>query len=316
MSPVTVGASLVGFAGAAIAISGEPASAPAAGVRAYGIAAMLVSAVGYALNIVLLRMRTREEDALTLVTFMNVLPALFLIPFLPFNGVLPEINAWSKLGGAAVAAVGIWSFMTFAYARAKAQTLAPFEYTGLIWSSLFGYAFFPGNPEPAPLWRRSDHHFRLPRRGVRNAFHGPAGSPCRRGRNRALISEQQQGASVALIAQTRLQSIEMPDKVDCRLGTAAGVGDIEPDTPVRHSDRRPFGLFTRPAHGEIVPHHLVPGISRGAGGRCGRTGAAARMPHQRHMLRRHVHGLGQGPTGCPAGCVHGPGPCPPRARRR
>jgi S-adenosylmethionine uptake transporter len=146
MSPVTVGASLVGFAGAAIAISGEPASAPAAGVRAYGIAAMLVSAVGYALNIVLLRMRTREEDALTLVTFMNVLPALFLIPFLPFNGVLPEINAWSKLGGAAVAAVGIWSFMTFAYARAKAQTLAPFEYTGLIWSSLFGYAFFQEIP--------------------------------------------------------------------------------------------------------------------------------------------------------------------------
>lgn len=146
MSPVTVGASLVGFVGAAIAISGEPASAPAAGTRAYGIAAMLVSAVGYALNIVLLRLRTKEEDALTLVTFMNVLPALFLIPFLPFVGIMPEVDTWPPLGGAAVAAVGIWSFMTLAYARAKAQTLAPFEYTGLIWSSLFGYVFFQEIP--------------------------------------------------------------------------------------------------------------------------------------------------------------------------
>ena len=32
--------------------------------------------------------------------------------------------------------------MTLAYANAKAQTLAPFEYTGLIWSSLLGYVFF------------------------------------------------------------------------------------------------------------------------------------------------------------------------------
>jgi S-adenosylmethionine uptake transporter len=146
MSPITVAASLVGFVGAAIAISGEPASAPVGGTRLYGIAAMLVSAVGYALNIVLLRLRTKEEDALTLVTFMNVLPALFLIPFLPFTGAMPETNSWPLLAGASVAAVGIWSFMTLAYARAKAQTLAPFEYTGLIWSSLFGYAFFQEIP--------------------------------------------------------------------------------------------------------------------------------------------------------------------------
>jgi S-adenosylmethionine uptake transporter len=146
MSPVTVGASIVGFIGAAIAISGEPASAPVGGTRIYGIAAMLVSAVGYALNIVLLRMRTKEEDSLTLVTFMNLLPALFLLPFLPFVGPLPEANAWPILGFVGFAAIGIWWFMTLAYARAKAQTLAPFEYTGLIWSSLFGYVFFQEIP--------------------------------------------------------------------------------------------------------------------------------------------------------------------------
>jgi drug/metabolite transporter (DMT)-like permease len=142
MSAITVGASVVGFLGAALAISGESAGMPEGGNRMFGIGAMLFSAVGYALNIVLLRMRTREEDSLTLVTFMNVLPALFLLPFLAFTGPLPESNGWPLLGGAALAAIGIWWFMTLAYARAKAQTLAPFEYTGLIWSSLLGYVLF------------------------------------------------------------------------------------------------------------------------------------------------------------------------------
>jgi S-adenosylmethionine uptake transporter len=61
-------------------------------------------------------------------------------------GPLPEANAWPILGFVGFAAIGIWWFMTLAYARAKAQTLAPFEYTGLIWSSLFGYVFFQEIP--------------------------------------------------------------------------------------------------------------------------------------------------------------------------
>ena len=142
MSPVTVGASIVGFLGAALALSGEPIGMHAGGNRLLGLSAMVFSAVGYALNIVLVRMRTKEEDAITLVTFMNVLPALFLLPFLPFSGPLPEPDAWPLLFAVAVAAIGIWSLMTLAYARAKAQTLAPFEYTALIWSSLLGYVFF------------------------------------------------------------------------------------------------------------------------------------------------------------------------------
>lgn len=146
MSPVTIAASLVGFAGAALALSGEPISLPSGGNRSLGLAAMVFSALGYALNIVLLRMRTKEEDALTLVTFMNVLPALLLAPFLPFSGALPQANAWPLLGAVAFAAIGIWWLMTLAYANAKAQTLAPFEYTGLIWSSLLGYVLFQEVP--------------------------------------------------------------------------------------------------------------------------------------------------------------------------
>ena len=146
MSPVTVAASVVGFAGAALALSGEPIAVHTEGNRVLGLSAMVFSALGYALNIVLLRMRTKEEDAVTLVTFMNVLPALFLAPFLPFTGVLPEAESWPLFIAVAVAAIGIWYLMTLAYARARAQTLAPFEYTGLIWSSLLGYVLFQEVP--------------------------------------------------------------------------------------------------------------------------------------------------------------------------
>jgi S-adenosylmethionine uptake transporter len=112
------------------------------------MAAVLFSALGYSLNIVLLRLRTASEDSLTLVTFMNVFPALFLLPWLIYAGPAPAPNAWPFLFLVAAFGIGIWWLMTLAYARAPAQRLAIFEYTGLIWSSLLGYFFFREVPGP------------------------------------------------------------------------------------------------------------------------------------------------------------------------
>jgi S-adenosylmethionine uptake transporter len=150
MSPFTIAASLAGFCGAALAATAQTQGAPAGGDRLLGTLAVLASAVLYALNIVLLRLRSREEDSLTLVTFMNVFPALFLVPLmLLFSAPLPAAAAWPGLMGAAAFGIGIWWLMTMAYARAPAQTLAPFEYTALIWSALLGYGLF----QEIPGWR-------------------------------------------------------------------------------------------------------------------------------------------------------------------
>jgi S-adenosylmethionine uptake transporter len=150
MSPVTIFASLVGFCGAALAATAETTGAPAEGNRMYGVGAILISAVLYALNIVLLRLRSLQEDSLTLVTFMNILPALFLLPFmLVFSAPLPAPGSWPMMVSVAFLGIGIWWLMTMAYGRANAQTLAPFEYTGLIWSAILGYVFF----QEVPGWR-------------------------------------------------------------------------------------------------------------------------------------------------------------------
>ena len=128
----------------------QTTGAPEDGNRLYGTVSILVSAVLYALNIVLLRLRSKEEDSLTLVTFMNVFPALFLLPFmLFFSRWTPEAHSWGAMIGVAFLGIGIWWLMTLAYAKARAQTLAPFEYTGLIWSALLGYTFF----QEIPGWR-------------------------------------------------------------------------------------------------------------------------------------------------------------------
>src|SRR3990167_11422260 len=61
MSAVTITASIVGFAGAALAATAHTEGGPPDGNRLYGTIAILISAVLYALNIVLLRLRTKEE---------------------------------------------------------------------------------------------------------------------------------------------------------------------------------------------------------------------------------------------------------------
>ncbi|MEO1015512.1 MAG: DMT family transporter [Pseudomonadota bacterium] len=148
MTRLSVIAAIVGFGGAAIALSSGADGAPAEGNRLLGAAATLVSAVLYALFMVLLRLRTRTEDSLTILAYSNVLAGIIIFPiglaFTPFPS-LVEIGFYALL---AVVGVSVWWLFTIAYARAPAQQLAPLEYTALIWSAGLGYVFF----QEAPRW--------------------------------------------------------------------------------------------------------------------------------------------------------------------
>ena len=54
--------------------------------------------------------------------------------------------------------------LSWAYARAEAQYLAPVEYTAFIWASLFGLAIFCRAGAAADPRRRGDDRRRLPHR--------------------------------------------------------------------------------------------------------------------------------------------------------
>lgn len=148
VSPRAFGLTLLGFAGAAFAVSAAPEGALGPH-RMLGIASILASAMLYAVVLVLLRLRAVKEDATTIALFTNGVPALCLSPFLfglagPVN--VNDLPVFMMLG-----AIGyvVWYLLTLAYARARAQLLAPLEYTALIWAALIGFVFF----DEVPGWR-------------------------------------------------------------------------------------------------------------------------------------------------------------------
>lgn len=107
-----------------------------------GVAAALFSAVTYAFNLILLRRIALKEHPAVIVGFQNCGPALVLaipaaLAFVPMTG--RDILIYLAAGALGVAG---HLMLTSAFARAEASRLAPLEYTGLIWASGLGYAFF------------------------------------------------------------------------------------------------------------------------------------------------------------------------------
>lgn len=142
VTPISMLAALVGFAGAVFAISAETSGAPTEGNRTLGALAGFASAFLYALTLVLIRLRAREEDTLTIVTYTNAIGGLFMLPFLFYSIptmswiYIPALILLGALG------TGVWWLFTYAYANAPAQRLAPIEYTSLIWAAALGAIFF------------------------------------------------------------------------------------------------------------------------------------------------------------------------------
>ena len=149
ITPVSLVAALIGFAGAAFAISAETSGAPVDGDRLLGALAGFASAFLYALTLVLVRLRSREEDTLTIVTFTNVIGGILLLPVLIYS--IPTMN-WAYIPVLILLGAlgtGVWWLFTYAYSNAPAGRLAPIEYTSLIWAALLGAIFF----NEVPSWR-------------------------------------------------------------------------------------------------------------------------------------------------------------------
>ncbi|MBB4040031.1 S-adenosylmethionine uptake transporter [Microvirga flocculans] len=145
-----VGAIAIGFAGTLIVVLGQSEEAGAA--RSWlGVGAALLSAITYALSLVLLRQRAQRDKFLHIVYFQNIGPAILVAPFglwvwQPLD--LAHL-AWFMLMG--VLGVIGHVLMATAYAKAEAARLAPLEYTALIWAVLIGYGVFSEIPTWATL---------------------------------------------------------------------------------------------------------------------------------------------------------------------
>jgi S-adenosylmethionine uptake transporter len=138
-----------GFAGMLVIVAGQ--TGLSFGGSFSGVAAVLVSAVTYALSMVLLRARAQTDPVVTIVTIQNVAPAAILLVPALLVWQQPSPADWGVLTLLGTLGVLGHLLMARAYAKAQAARLAPLEYTALLWASLFGFAFFGEVPTPTTL---------------------------------------------------------------------------------------------------------------------------------------------------------------------
>lgn len=131
-----------GLAGMLVIVSGKLGGGTYTTDTIYGAAAVLLSAVTYAMVVVLLRMRAQVDPIPVIVVLQNVLPALILAPLaLLVWTPLALDDAWQFLLVGALGVAG-HTCLAEAFKRAEAAALAPLHYTVLVWGILWGWVFF------------------------------------------------------------------------------------------------------------------------------------------------------------------------------
>ena len=135
-------ASLLGFAGVALIAAERLGDGGMEGEAGLGIAAILLSAVLYAWNLVLQRKQAQLASPDEVAVFQNLFVSLCLLPFFPWLWVMPQGAVWGDIAGSALLATVSLMLLAWAYARAEAQALVPLEYTAFVWAALMGWLWF------------------------------------------------------------------------------------------------------------------------------------------------------------------------------
>lgn len=150
IEPNAIAASVLGFAGVVVILGGQAQAG--LGPEAFaGAIAILVSAVLYAYNIILMRRQALVAAPVEVAFFMSLIMTACFALGAPFLAFVPDAEHVPALAGAALLAFVSLMLLSWAYARAEAQHLAPVEYTAFIWAALFGFLIFGEAVRPLTL---------------------------------------------------------------------------------------------------------------------------------------------------------------------
>jgi drug/metabolite transporter (DMT)-like permease len=107
----------------------------------------LVSALAWAATLIMTRMMSGREHAITIMTYSSIAGVAILSVLVPFVWVVPSWQAimFGVLIGVASTA-GQW-IVVLAFRYADASLLAPFSYTQLVWVSTLGFLIFGEVPD-------------------------------------------------------------------------------------------------------------------------------------------------------------------------
>ena len=143
-------ASLLGFAGVLVILAGQ-AEAEMGPDAFRGALAILASAALYAYNIILMRKQALLARPTEVAFFTSGIMAGSFLLAAPFLGEPPPLAEAPAIVGAALLAFGSLLLLSWAYARAEAQHLAPVEYTSFIWAAILGFLIFDERVQPLTL---------------------------------------------------------------------------------------------------------------------------------------------------------------------
>jgi S-adenosylmethionine uptake transporter len=134
-------ASVLGIAGVAVLLIAR-AGGPVAERHLDGVAAILVSAVFYAWNIILMRQQALVAQPTEVAFFQNVTVSAYLLLLAPFFAVVPGVEHLPMLTLSSVLAMCSLMLLSWAYQRAEAQVLVAVEYTAFVWAAIMGAIFY------------------------------------------------------------------------------------------------------------------------------------------------------------------------------
>lgn len=143
-------ASLLGFAGVIVILAGQ-ARAELGPEAFWGSISILASAALYAWNIILMRQQAQVAKPFEIAFFTSAIMSSCFLLVSPWLAAAPPPQHLPAIFGAAALAFGSLMLLSWAYARAEAQYLAPVEYTAFVWASLLGFLVFAEPVRPLTL---------------------------------------------------------------------------------------------------------------------------------------------------------------------
>jgi drug/metabolite transporter (DMT)-like permease len=107
----------------------------------------IVSALAWAATLIMTRMMSGREHAITIMTYSSIAGVAILSVLVPFAWVTPS---WQAIAFGVLIGVfstaGQW-IVVLAFRYADASVLAPFSYTQLLWVSILGFLIFGELPD-------------------------------------------------------------------------------------------------------------------------------------------------------------------------
>lgn len=137
-----IGGSSLAFAGVALIFAGQ-AQADLGRDALLGSAAILFSALCYAVNIVLMRAQAMAARPPEITFFQNATIAGIMLLSLPFfGGVAWPEGHWTELLIASLMSTTGLLLFAYAYARGEASYLSVTEYSAFVWAAALGWYIF------------------------------------------------------------------------------------------------------------------------------------------------------------------------------